>query len=187
MVDSETRWRLARKLRAKPAPDPEPVLIRAAEQTDLPAVRDIYNFFIQNTVITFDDKPLDLSYWQERFELLSKHSLPFIVLCRGSEVLGFAYVAPWRMRTGYLKIVENSIYLTPAATGKKLGSLLFSHLLEACREVGIREVIAVIADRGASASIALHKKHGFVEQGHLANVAVRFGRPIGSHLLALKL
>ena len=187
MVDSETRWRLARKLRAKPEEAPEPVLIRPATQADLPAVRDIYNFFIQNTVITFDDKPLELAYWQERYELLTKHSLPFLVMVRGAEILGFAFVAPWRMRTGYLKIVENSIYLTPAATGKKLGSQLFSSLLDACRESGIREVIAVIADRGAHASIALHKKHGFVEQGHLANVAVRFGRPIGSHLLALKL
>jgi phosphinothricin acetyltransferase len=187
VVDSETRWRLVRKLRQRPETDSEQVLVRPAGEADLPAIRDIYNFFIQNTVITFDDKVLDLGYWQERFELLQKHSLPFLVIARGSEVLGFAFVAPWRMRTGYLKIVENSIYLAPAATGKKLGEKLFLALLDACREVGIREVIAVIADRGAHASIALHKKHGFVEQGHLANVAVRFGKPIGSHLMALKL
>jgi len=187
VVDSETRWRLARKARNRQEPEQEPVVIRPVAEPDIPAIRDIYNFYIQNTVITFDDKPFDIGYWQERYELLSKYSLPFLVLARGSEVLGFAYVAPWRMRTGYLKTVENSIYLAPAATRKKLGNKLFEALLGACREAGIREVIAVIADRGAHASIALHKKHGFVEQGHLANVAVRFGRPIGSYLLALKL
>jgi phosphinothricin acetyltransferase len=48
-------------------------------------------------------------------------------------------------------------------------------------------VIAVIADRGAEASIALHKKHGFLEQGHLAKVGVRFGKPIGSYLFSLNL
>ena len=187
MVDSETRWRLARKAKNRPAQESEPVIIRAVAEADLPAIRDIYNFYIQNTVITFDDKPFQLGYWQERYELLTKHSLPFLVLSRGKEVLGFAYVAPWRMRTGYLKIVENSIYLAPAATRKKLGNRLFEALLKACADQGIREVIAVIADRGAHASIALHKKHGFAEQGHLANVAVRFGRPIGSYLLAKKL
>lgn len=187
MVDSETRWRLVRKLRQRPEPEVAPAMIRPVEAADLPAIKDIYNFYIQNTVITFDDKPLAFSDWQEKFELLAKHSLPFLVLVRGSEVLGFAYVAPWRMRTGYLKTVENSIYLAPATTGKKLGTQLFSALLQACRDCGIREVIAVIADRGAHASIAMHKKFGFVEQGHLANVAVRFGKPIGSHLLALKL
>lgn len=187
MVDSETRWRLVRRLRQKPPEAEQEIEIRDAVMEDMPQVKDIYNFFIQNTVITFDDKPLDISHWQEKFEHLNKHSLPFLVLVRGSEVLGFAYVAPWRQRTGYLKIVENEIYLAAAATGKKLGSKLFSALLQACRNQGIKEVIAVIADRGAHASIALHKKHGFVEQGHLANVATRFGRPIGSYLYSLKL
>ncbi|MEL0200810.1 MAG: GNAT family N-acetyltransferase [Aquiluna sp.] len=187
MVDSETRWRLVRKLRQKPEEPEQEIEIRDASVRDLPQVRDIYNFFIQNTVITFDDKPLELGYWQDLFQLLTKNSLPFIVLSRGEQVLGFAYVAPWRQKTSYLKIVENSIYLAAAATGKKLGSRLFLELIERCRQCGIREIIAVIADRGAHASIALHKKHGFVEQGHLADVAIRFGKPIGSYLYSLKL
>jgi L-amino acid N-acyltransferase YncA len=187
MVDSETRWRLVRRLRQQPPQPPQEISIRDAQLEDMPQVRAIYNFFVQNTVITFDDKPLDISHWQEKFEHLTKLGLPFLVLTRGSEVLGFAYVAPWRQRTGYLKIVENSIYLAAAATGKKLGSKLFEALLAACRKGGIKEVIAVIADRGAHASIELHKKHGFTEQGHLANVAVRFGKPIGSYLYSLKL
>ena len=187
MVDSETRWRLVRKLRQNPEEPQTPVVIRDALEQDMPQVRDIYNFFIQNTVITFDDKPLDLGYWQDIHKLLTKNSLPFIVLARGEQVLGFAYVAPWRQKTSYLKIVENSIYLAAAATGKKLGSRLFAELIERCRQSGIKEIIAVIADRGAHASIALHKKHGFLEQGHLADVAVRFGRPIGSYLYSLKL
>ena len=187
VVDSETRWRLVRKLRQKPEEPEREIEIRDASERDLPQVRDIYNFFIQNTVITFDDKPLELGYWQDLFQLLTKNSLPFIVLSRGEQVLGFAYVAPWRQKTSYLKIVENSIYLAAAATGKKLGSRLFLELIERCRQSGIREIIAVIADRGAHASIALHKKHGFVEQGHLADVAIRFGKPIGSYLYSLKL
>ena len=187
MVDSETRWRLVRKLRQQPEePQPE-VLIREVSEQDLPQVRDIYNFFIQNTVITFDDKPMDLAYWQDIYSLLTKNSLPFLVLVRGEQLLGFAYVAPWRQKTSYLKIVENSIYLAAAATGKKLGSKLFEELIRRCRQAGIKEIIAVIADRGAHASISLHKKHGFSEQGHLADVAVRFGRPIGSYLYSLKL
>jgi L-amino acid N-acyltransferase YncA len=187
VVDSETRWRLVRKLRQKPEEPEQEIEIRDASVRDLPQVRDIYNFFIQNTVITFDDKPLELGYWQDLFQLLTKNSLPFIVLSRGEQVLGFAYVAPWRQKTSYLKIVENSIYLAAAATGKKLGSRLFLELIERCRQCGIREIIAVIADRGAHASIALHKKHGFVEQGHLADVVIRFGKPIGSYLYSLKL
>jgi L-amino acid N-acyltransferase YncA len=187
VVDSETRWRLVRALKQKP-PKPEPELeIRNVTFEDLPQIRDIYNYFIRNTVITFDDKPLDLHYWQEKMEIGQKFELPFLVLVKGLEVIGFAYVSPWRAKAGYLKIVENQIYLLPAATGKKLGGRLMQALVDACQEQGIKEVIAVIADRGAGASIALHKRFGFKDRGHLANVAVRFGKPIGSHLYSLQL
>ena len=188
MVDSETRWRMVRKLRQK-GPEPEvPITIRKATTQDLPQIKDIYNYFIRNTVVTFDEKPLDLGYWQEKLEVLNKFELPFLVLCKGEmNVIGFAFVAPWRQRSGYLKVVENSIYLSAAATGKKLGTKLLSELIRESKNLGVREIIAVIADRGADASIALHKKLGFQEQGHLAKIGVRFGKPIGSYLLSLNL
>ncbi|HEY7854175.1 MAG TPA: GNAT family N-acetyltransferase [Aquiluna sp.] len=187
MVDSETRWRLVRALKQKP-PEPEPEIeIRSVRFEDLPQIRDIYNYFIRNTVITFDDKPLDLHYWQDKQAMLEKFDLPFIVMMKGPELIGFAYVAPWRAKAGYLKVVENQIYLLPSATGRKLGGTLMQALIDRCRDQGIKEVIAVIADRGAGASIALHKKFGFKDNGHLANVAVRFGKPIGSHLYSLQL
>jgi phosphinothricin acetyltransferase len=112
--------------------------VRGAEETDLPQIRDISNFFIQNTVITFDDVPHDLAHWQEKFEYLSKLEFPFLVMTQGLEILGFAYVTPWRQRTGHLKIVEDQIYLAPAATGKKLGSRLLEELLNGCRKIGIK-------------------------------------------------
>ena len=187
MVDSETRWRLVRALKQKPPPPEPEIEIRGVRFEDLPQIRDIYNYFIRNTVITFDDKPLDLHYWQDKQEMLEKFDLPFIVMMKGLELIGFAYVAPWRAKAGYLKVVENQIYLLPAATGKKLGGTLMLALIDRCRAKGIKEIIAVIADRGTGASIALHKKFGFKDNGHLANVAVRFGRPIGSHLYSLQL
>lgn len=188
MVDSETRWRMVRKLKARGAEEEKPLSIRDARAEDLPAIKDLYNYFIRNTVVTFDDKPLDLTYWREKHELLAKFGLPFLVLVRGDiEVIGFAFVAPWRQRSGYLKIVENSIYLSAAATGKKLGTRLLTELISRCKQAGIKEVIAVIADRGADASIRLHTKLGFQEQGHLAKVGTRFGKPIGSYLMSLNL
>ena len=186
-MDSETRWRLVRKLRQKPLLPPAENIIRAAQPSDLPQIRDIYNYFIRNTAITFDDRPLPLSYWQEHLEMLEKLGLPFLVLTSQSEVIGFAYLQPWRQKSGYQKIVENSIYLSAPATGKKHGTKLLGALIDKARALGVKEIIAVIADRGADASIALHKKYGFSEQGHLAKVAVRFGRPVGSFLFSLSL
>lgn len=187
MVDSETRWAMVRRNRERPAQEPVEVLIREVTESDLPAIRDIYNYFIRNTAITFDDVPLKLDYWQNKYQMAQAFELPFLVLTRGSQLIGFAYVSPWRQRSSYLKVVENSIYLSAPATGKGYGSGLLKALLDSCKLSGIKEVIAVIADRGAQASIALHEKYGFIQQGHLAKVAVRFGKPVGSHLLSLKM
>ena len=188
MVDSETRWRMVRRQKLRGVEPEREVSIRDARGEDLPAIRDLYNYFIRNTVVTFDDKPLDLDYWQQKHELIAQFELPFLVLVRGDiEVIGFAFVAPWRQRSGYLKIVENSIYLSAPATGKRLGTMLLTELIVRCKAADVKEVIAVIADRGADASIALHTKLGFKEQGHLAKVGTRFGKPIGSFLLSLNL
>ena len=110
MVDSETRWRLVRKQKLK-GPQPEtPIEIRDARAEDLPAIKDLYNSFIRDTVGTCDDKPLDLRYWQEKFGLVGNFELPCLALVRGDiELVGFADVAPLRQRSAYLNVVENSI------------------------------------------------------------------------------
>ena len=118
MVDSETRWAMVRRNRERPAQEPVEVLIREVAESDLPAIRDIYNYFIRNTAITFDDVPLKLDYWQNKYQMAQAFELPFLVLTRGSQLIGFAYVSPWRQRSSYLKVVENSIYLSAPATGK---------------------------------------------------------------------
>ncbi len=47
----------------------------------------------------------------------------------------------------------------------------------------MREMIAVIADRGAEASIALHRRYGFKEIGHMGRVGFKFGRWLGTTLM----
>ena len=53
-------------------------------------------------------------------------------------------------------------------------------LIAACEELGIREMVAVISDKGAEASVALHEKLGFVEVGRMGRVGFKFGRWLGT-------
>lgn len=79
--------------------------------------------------------------------------------------------------------MESSIYLGPAATGRGLGKVLLADLISACTEAGLKEIIAVIADQGAEASLALHQKFGFVETGRMGKVGFKFERWIGIILM----
>ena len=44
-------------------------------------------------------------------------------------------------------------------------------------------MVAVIADQGAEASIALHEKFGFEEIGRMGRVGFKFGRWLGTVLM----
>ncbi|MCL2515635.1 MAG: N-acetyltransferase family protein [Microbacteriaceae bacterium] len=155
--------------------------IRDAVPEDLPGIREIYNYYVTNSTVTFDDKPSTLAFWRKKYESIRKAGMPFLVAESPSgQILGYTLVSPWSAKAGYRYTVENSIYLGPAATGKGLGGPLLTALLDRAREAGIREIIAVIADQGADASVKMHERLGFTEVGRMGKVGFKFDRWLGT-------
>ena len=176
------RRRLPRHLRRTPEPERAFSFdIRPAEDRDIPDIREIYNHYVTNSVVTFDEDTWSIAQWRERFEHLQRLGLPFLVAeSPTGQILGYALVQPMSSKSAYRYSVENSIYLGQAATGKGLGRALLEALIEACQEAGIRQMVAVVSDKGAEASIALHEKLGFVEVGRMGRVGYKFGRWLGT-------
>ena len=185
----KTRRRPPLHLRRKAEPErPFSYEIRPAVESDLPDIREIYNYYVTNSMVTFDEKRWTIAQWREKFAHLSKQGMPFLVAQSPSgQVLGYALVAPWKSKSAYRYTVEDSIYLGQAASGKGLGRALLEALIAASQEKGIREIVAAISDRGAEASIALHEKLGFVEVGRMGRVGFKFGRWLGVVYLQLSL
>jgi L-amino acid N-acyltransferase YncA len=178
----ETRRVLPQHLRPAPAPEPDfEYVIRPATADDLGSVREIYNHYVLNSSITFDERAMTLVGVRKKFATAEKLRMPFLVAAspRG-ELLGFAWVFPWQGNASRWKTVELSIYLGPAATGKGLGKVLLERLLDDAKAVGIRIVIAVIADKGAEASIRMHKNFGFKETGRMGKVGFKYERWLGT-------
>jgi len=162
--------------------------IRPAALEDIPDIREIYNYYVMNSVVTFDEKRWTHKKWIEKFQHLQKLGLPFLVaVSPAGQVLGYALVSPWASKSAFRYTVEVSIYLGQAATGKGLGRALLEALIEACEEIGLRQLVAVISDRGADASLALHEKLGFVEVGRMGRVGFKFGRWLGTVYLQKQL
>lgn len=172
---------LPRHLRPAEPPDTFAYSIRPARAADLPYIREIYNHFVSNSAVTLDERRSSIPYWREKFALQTRLGLPFLVAVSPSGVLlGYAIAQPWAGKNAYRYTVEDSIYLGPGAGGKGLGAVLLQALIEACENLGIREMVAVISDDGAEASIRLHAKLGFVEAGRMGRVGVKFGRELGT-------
>lgn len=185
-LDSESRWRLVRLKRTKGISDAEAaeLTIRKATEQDLTAMVEIYNYYIQNSVVTFDLENMSLQDWAEKYKWINDLGLPFIVAQSSSkQIIGFAYVAPWRQKAAFRRTVEDSIYLRPAAIGKRIGTKLLAELIDQSKAAGVKEIVAVISDKGAEPSIALHERFGFKHQGHLGKVGFKFGRWLGTVLM----
>lgn len=156
---------------------------RVATTGDLAAIAEIYAHYVLTSVATFELDPPDAEEWQRRFDGVVGLGLPFLVVERDGAVAGYAYCAPWKTRPAYAGTVEDSVYVAPAAIGTGCGTELIGELLDACAATGIREVIAVIADTGSPASVALHRRFGFAEMGRLRNVGYKHGRYVDTVLL----
>ena len=181
----EHEYQPRRKLpRTQEPPTPPPAefaySLRSATLEDMPAVLALYRHYVRNSVVTFDEKAPTLAAYKSRFLHLQKLGYPFrLALSPTGTLLGFAYVFPFREKSAFRKTVESSIYLGPAALGRGLGRTLLGDLIDHCEIAGLKEIIAVIADQGAEASMALHTGFGFVETGRMGKVGYKFDRWLG--------
>jgi L-amino acid N-acyltransferase YncA len=183
MLPDEYQKRRSLPRHLQPPGEPAAVFsyeIRDATDDDVPDILALYRHYVRNSVVTLDEKAPSITAFSSRFRHLQKLGYPFrVAVSPQGTLLGYAYVFPFREKAGFRKTVESSIYLGPAALGRGLGSALLGDLIERCKEAELSEMIAVIADSGAEASMALHHKYGFVESGRMGKVGFKFGRWIG--------
>jgi phosphinothricin acetyltransferase len=179
------RRRLPPHLRP-PVPDEAPFeySIRDATEQDLPHVLEIYNHYVKNSSVTFDEKVMTLAQLRRKFAKTTERRIPFIVAENpAGQVLGFAYVYPWKEKAAYRFTVENSIYIDQEAVGQGVGKALLLPLIDLCARDGRRQMIAVIGDSAHVASINLHASCGFAMVGTLKSVGFKFGRWLDSVLM----
>ena len=151
-------------------------MIRSAIAADAQAICAIYNHFILQSAVTFEEMAITPDDMAARIDAISGPGrLPFLVAELDGAVAGYAYAAPWKARSAYRHTVESSVYIAPGFAGMGMGSRLYQALLQHLRE---REVHAVLAGivLPNSASIGLHEAFGFARVGQLREVGKKFGQ-----------
>jgi len=161
--------------------------IRPATEADLPAITDIYEQAVLHGTATFELIPPDLAEMTRRFRALVDGGFPYLVAVVDGEVIGYAYVGPYRPRPAYRFTVENSIYLKPSIHRRGIGLMLMQRLLRDCEACGHRQMIAVIGDTANAGSIGLHTRCGFQMIGTHPNVGLKFGRWLDTVMMQLPL
>ena len=151
------------------------ILIRHAQESDLPAMLEIYNEIIINTTAVWHDEPHTLEMRKTWFAQRKEQGFPVFVAVEEEQLLGFSTIGPFRPWPGYRYTVENSVYVAANCRGKGVANGLMPPLITAAKELNLHAIVAGI-EASNEASIKLHNKFGFTEVAHFKEVGFKFGR-----------
>ena len=148
--------------------------VRSAAPDDLPALTELYNYYVLHTPITFDlamQVPEQRRAWFDEHKDSGRHRL--LVAEEHGTIVGYASSSRWRPKPAYETTVEASIYVRHDAVGRGIGRRLYGALFDAIADAGVHTVVAGVALPNP-ASIALHERFGFRRVGVFHAVGRKF-------------
>ncbi|OAP55619.1 hypothetical protein AYL99_09770 [Fonsecaea erecta] len=162
------------------------VTIRSATKDDLPQIREIFEHYVLNTVVSFLVQKPPSNYVTSRFQESCARNLPYLVAVDDQgHVFGYAYASAFRgFMLGYGHTVEISLFCHPQHTNKGIGSQMIRQLIALLRttkhltreaghedspvESDVKKVMAIMAvdETAPGQGLALrdwYKRWGFQE------------------------
>jgi phosphinothricin acetyltransferase len=149
-------------------------VIRPVHIQDAAAICGIYNYYIENTAISFEEAPVSVGEMEGRIRDISAR-FPWLVWEEDGEVTGYTYIHEWKERSAYRFAVEDSIYLKQGYEGKGIGKKLLAALLETLEKTNIHTVVAGITLPNER-SAALHEGFGFKQIARFPEIGYKFDR-----------
>src|SRR5689334_24804250 len=97
------------------------VTVRCATAADADTLARIYNYYVENTVVTFEEEPVSSDAMAARVAEVQGLSLPWLVAEADKRIVGYAYANKWKARSAYRHSVETTIYLEHGYEGRGVG------------------------------------------------------------------
>jgi L-amino acid N-acyltransferase YncA len=161
-----------------------PKIIDADEQ-HLPGIMAIFNHAVRETFSIWSETDTTIDQRRAWMEARRKAGFPVLVAvdparplpARPLDVLGYGSFGVFRDFPGYVKTVEHSVYVAPAAQRRGVGRAILAALIDQARARGLAAMVGGI-DSANTASIALHEQAGFEIHGTLKGVGRKFGKTL---------
>lgn len=150
------------------------VHVRDAGVADAAAIAGIYNHYVVETVVTFEETAVEAAEMARRVADVQGANLPWLVATMGERVAGYAYASLWRARSAYRFSAEITVYVDHAMGRHGIGSALYAELFERLKARGAHAVMGGITLPN-EASVALHERFGMTKVAHFAEVGFKFG------------
>lgn len=150
-------------------------MIRPVTTADIKSLVEIYNYYIKNTAITFEEHAIDEAELTKRIAMVAEFGLPWLVLEHEGDIIGYAYATKWKERSAYRFAVESTVYLHHQHLGKGFGYTLYNALFDELKQRELNTVIGGITLPNA-ASVAVHEKLGMKKVAHFERIGFKFGQ-----------
>ena len=149
-------------------------MIRNAEGKDASQIANIYNYYIENTTVSFEEKSVTREEMESRIADYTK-AYPWLVYEENGKILGYCYATKWRVRAAYKHSAETSVYVDKDFHGKGIGTVLYAELVRRCKDQGIHVLVAGIALPNEK-SQKIHEKMGFKKIAHFEEIGRKCDR-----------
>ena len=159
--------------------------IRLINETDTQAVLDIYKYYVDHTIISFEYEAPTLEEYSQRIKT-NTEKYPWVVCLCKNKIIGFAYGSTHRYRTAYQWSPESTIYLAPNFHTKGIGRILYETLLSLLKVQGHYNLFAGVALPNEK-SVGFHRALGFEEIGIFKKVGYKHGNWHDTHWFQLHL
>ena len=164
----------------------KPFTVRLATSDDLPAINDIYNYYVDHSTCTYQTEHETLEARQAWFADHPPDKYPVTVAELDGIVVGWGSLSQFRPRAAYAPTVEASVYIHHEFHRHGLGKALLLDLIARARAAGFHSLIGG-ASADQMASVALQESLGFTHVANLKEVGYKFGRCLDVVYLQLML
>lgn len=142
--------------------------------SDAPRCADIYNPYILETAVTFEEEALSHEAFRQRMESIMER-WPWIVYEEDGKVLGYAYLSAFNPRSAYDWTADLAIYVDMQEKGKGIGSALMQAIIKLAEKDGYLKLVSIVTG-GNAASEKIHEKFGFVKKAEFEDFGYKMNR-----------
>ncbi len=157
------------------------LVFRNATLDDAPRILEIYKYYVERTVITFEWTVPTLEEFKGRMKR-TMEKYPYIVAVQDGKIIGYSYIGAFVGREAYDWAVETTIYLDAAERHHGAGKALYLVMEEICRRMNILNLNACIGypkedDEYLTKNSAFFHEHlGYKMVGEFHDCGYKFGR-----------
>jgi L-amino acid N-acyltransferase YncA len=149
-------------------------MIRDASESDLDTIVAIYNASIPGRLATADTEPVSVESRRGWFRDRDHSRHPVWVAEREGRVVGWLSFGKFYGRPAYASTAELSVYIDPKAQRSGIATQLVESAFARAGRLGLSTFLGFVFAHNER-SVALCRKFGFEQWGHLPRVAILDG------------